>query len=695
MSVSTRGVQRLLCGVLVLVTVAQIIYLNMNVLMDALRAENSHGVNEQSGVASWARTHRAALLRRVNPNAHGKVVQHSENLVKGETKHETSERRSSSEPSEPQHQESYPGSRPGTSVTVTRGGAAATNQAPARGQTSDASGARSASEERASAQWRLRTCSKMYLWDVYTVSFTRNKSILQPKAAIASGSASDKVHGGAPGFEAANAVLRQDRLWGGRPDSAGEMYIGAQFAQPQVVDCAFVRQNNIDEHVSTCLYMERLDEDGTWKTESHLYDIDPEAETIICAKWVPQEEGAKPTHGVASLPEAESKELSGTDPNGTKVFLYRERDCQGEHMLLTSPLVRMCEMTRWPDGGPVALAKNAMSMRVVGAGEVDLYEDCSGHKYWSSVLPLDGCTDLYYSWPPTNSLRIQPVSHLATVQSPAVAWNEGRELVRGPPAANRTFRVVYSGESSEYHGFQTQASLYSFMDSNQGAHGGMWTRLLTASEPDDVSDVFPTFYAKRHPYSKRYSPLNKADVTQKWFASASAPGPDEVIVMIDPDNWLLQPIDHIAAQVKPGHAIAEAAWFSGQGGMVRKLWNLFCRANCQSARLDLAAVPYFVHSQDLAKIGPLWKEYVLLMKYKMDQDGTLASTFRSLQFDWCVEMYGYVFAAAELGIKHQIMTKLQVRDVDNPPPRDKEHEIPMIHMGRAWLPNDYEPGNVW
>lgn len=59
------------------------------------------------------------------------------------------------------------------------------------------------------------------------------------------------MHGGAPGFEAANAVLRQDRLWGGRPDNAGEMYIGAQFAQPQVVDCAFVRQNNNDEHVSS------------------------------------------------------------------------------------------------------------------------------------------------------------------------------------------------------------------------------------------------------------------------------------------------------------------------------------------------------------------------------------------------------------------------------------------------------------
>ena len=48
------------------------------------------------------------------------------------------------------------------------------------------------------------------------------------------------------------------------------------------------------------------------------------------------------------------------------------------------------------------------------------------------------------------------------------------------------------------------------------------------------------------------------------------------------------------------------------------------------------------------------------MKYKMEEDRTLANTFRSLQFDWCVEMYGYVFAAAELGINHQIMHQLQV-----------------------------------
>eukprot|EP00959_Pyramimonas_sp_CCMP1952_P357807 7491427-Pyramimonas_sp.AAC.1 len=62
------------------------------------------------------------------------------------------------------------------------------------------------------------------------------------------------------------------------------------------------------------------------------------------------------------------------------------------------------------------------------------------------------------------------------------------------------------------------------------------------------------------------------------------------------------------AEVRPGHAVAEAAWFSGSGRLVRQLWMEFCRSDdCPGARLDLAAVPYFVHSQDLAKIAPLWK----------------------------------------------------------------------------------------
>lgn len=48
------------------------------------------------------------------------------------------------------------------------------------------------------------------------------------------------------------------------------------------------------------------------------------------------------------------------------------------------------------------------------------------------------------------------------------------------------------------------------------------------------------------------------------------------------------------------------------------------------------------------------------MRHAFEEDRSLADKYRPLQFDWCVEMYGYVFAAAELGIRHEIKHRLQV-----------------------------------
>ena len=48
-------------------------------------------------------------------------------------------------------------------------------------------------------------------------------------------------------------------------------------------------------------------------------------------------------------------------------------------------------------------------------------------------------------------------------------------------------------------------------------------------------------------------------------------------------------------------------------------------------------------------------------------DPAYAKQYGSIQLDWCVEMFAYNFAAAELGIKHELGTKLQVRDVEGRP----------------------------
>jgi hypothetical protein len=91
--------------------------------------------------------------------------------------------------------------------------------------------------------------------------------------------------------------------------------------------------------------------------------------------------------------------------------------------------------------------------------------------------------------------------------------------------------------------------------------------------------TFPTYYAKRHPYAWRYGPFNKADVLTKWFASPDKPKED-VIVCIDPDNYLTRDLSEIVAKVKPGLAYAEKAFYYGQRATVNKLWKKFCRKNC-------------------------------------------------------------------------------------------------------------------
>ena len=62
--------------------------------------------------------------------------------------------------------------------------------------------------------------------------------------------------------------------------------------------------------------------------------------------------------------------------------------------------------------------------------------------------------------------------------------------------------------------------------------------------------VVDTFQAPRNVRSNAYSPYNKADVLSKWLQYS---GPDaDVIVLIDPDNWLLKDLSPLVDKVQPG-----------------------------------------------------------------------------------------------------------------------------------------------
>lgn len=163
---------------------------------------------------------------------------------------------------------------------------------------------------------------------------------------------------------------------------------------------------------------------------------------------------------------------------------------------------------------------------------------------------------------------------------------------------------------------------------------------------------------------------------------------DEVIVVVDPDNWFTSSISKWVDKVHKGQAVAQAAFYAGATVQVTKLWQEFCKVNCDF-KLDMAAVPYLMHRDDWRVVAPLWKMYSIMIKEKMESNPGFERRYPSLQVGWCAEMYGYVFASAHAGIPHIIEPLLQLRDVGPRLGPEQTKTVPFIHMGRIWFPKSY------
>ena len=258
----------------------------------------------------------------------------------------------------------------------------------------------------------------------------------------------------------------------------------------------------------------------------------------------------------------------------------------------------------------------------------------------------------------------------------------------------QSYHVAYSAESSGYFGYQAYAHLHAFQTTGQQTTPRTgYTRLLTAHEDDDLATsrggAIPTFAFPRDPYSHQYSPFNKPHIVAGWMADVTSGPKEEVIVLIDPDNWLTATLAPIAAKVRVGSAVAAPAFFD-RNPLVTELFRAhICSKSCDVVP-DTVAVPYFVHREDLKRIAPLW--VTLTKKVRaLFQQPALAKKYSSLQPGWCSEMYAYIFAAAELRIKHTVVPALQIRDVDGKitVKEAQRKRVRMIHMGRAWFPAQY------
>lgn len=320
------------------------------------------------------------------------------------------------------------------------------------------------------------------------------------------------------------------------------------------------------------------------------------------------------------------------------------------------------------------------SMRVVGEGQLKLYGMGKDADYIASLVEMEGCIKVYL-WPSFDRGVLQHGNSTWRID-PALQ----QKFSTAPDLSKPHTRIVFSCESSEYFGYQVTTNAYAFLQSNQT--DASWLRLLTAHEADDLSESLPTFQAPRTLYSKRYSPINKPDILEKWFHSEDAPHPDDTIVVIDPDNWLLKDLHPWTEKVSRNHAYGQGAYYHGNS-LVQTLWNEVCKVGCNST-VDAVGVPYVIKASNLKEVLPLWRHYTILLdEMRQNEKERFKKQYETLYIDWTSEMYGYNFACAHLGIKTTTAWDLQIRDVDNSKHMSKEQldKKPMIHMGRAWFPD--------
>ena len=90
-----------------------------------------------------------------------------------------------------------------------------------------------------------------------------------------------------------------------------------------------------------------------------------------------------------------------------------------------------------------------------------------------------------------------------------------------------------------------------------------------------------------------------------------------------PQSHISRTLTHASPTTHHPGVLAEAAFFYGQDRTMRAMWKEFCdpavKGLCD-APLDLVAVPYFVHRDDLRRIAPLWKKYILAIRDKADTE---------------------------------------------------------------------------
>jgi peptidyl serine alpha-galactosyltransferase len=223
--------------------------------------------------------------------------------------------------------------------------------------------------------------------------------------------------------------------------------------------------------------------------------------------------------------------------------------------------------------------------------------------------------------------------------------------------------ILFSTECLPYYEWQSIGLKYSFIRSKQN---GKLVRLMACDENEQYNsntqkvDTFVHENMRMSSFVKHqgFPSYNKPYSFMNYMGNVS--DVSEYIIMMESDMVIHQPINPKRLGVRPGVV------FSSQHNYLIGADNNFkTRFLVTDNPVDKVGGIYIFHKEDAKKIAPLWFAYTKKVKdfmveypeiYLQETIENYDSVTRNekKQAEWRCELYGYIFAASHLGIKHII-----------------------------------------
>jgi peptidyl serine alpha-galactosyltransferase len=216
--------------------------------------------------------------------------------------------------------------------------------------------------------------------------------------------------------------------------------------------------------------------------------------------------------------------------------------------------------------------------------------------------------------------------------------------------------TVFSTDGSLYQRWQADLLAYSYKKVNQP---GTLTRLYSASSspPEFDGRTFQTAPYSPHPTTKdHYPPYNRIGALAEWLALSSPA--DETLLIVDPDFVFLTAYDE---PVERGRPAAQPIGYMDP--TIASNAKVLRRHGYNAESVQAIGVPLLIHPEDLRAVLPLWME-----KTEAIRNDPMS---REL-VGWIADMWGYAFAAVQLGLRHELRDLALWQ-------RDDQADLPFIH----------------